>query len=202
MLIIIPAPLFQHFQEYFFSVGYILTVSTLLIVISWPSSFTPAVLESSFIGYIVSIVLLISASRPSWRHPPLMLVAPCLIRAGNAEWLKPTWICPWHLPGLHLRPTPRGWTDLHKLGPASSGYPSFCLVPPSGSGPLLLQGSCAEERFLREYPSRSVACILLLLCAVLLDAVPGDVILVFILKEMNWSCGGSFMGTSSGPLGT
>lgn len=62
-----------HFQEYFFSVGCILTVSTLLIVVSWPSSFTSAFLESSFIGYIVSTVLLTSASRPSWRHPPLML---------------------------------------------------------------------------------------------------------------------------------
>ena len=74
---------------------------------------------------------------------------------------------------------------MHKLGPASSGYASVGLVPPSGSGPLLLQGSSAEERFLREYPSHSVACILLPLCVVLGDVVPGDVILVFILKEMN-----------------
>lgn len=72
-----------------------------------------------------------------------------------------------------------------KLGPASSGYASVCLIPPSGSGPLLLRGSSAEERFLREYPSRNVACILLPLCVILGDAVLGDVVLVFILKEMN-----------------
>lgn len=72
-----------------------------------------------------------------------------------------------------------------KLGPASSGYASVYLIPPSGSGPLLLQGSSAEERFLREYPSRNVACILLPLCVILGDAVLGDMVLVFILKEMN-----------------
>lgn len=93
------------------------------------------------------------------------------------------------MPLVSARASPQTYTwRKDQFAQTWSSFQWVCIslsYSPSGSGPLLLQGSSAEERFLREYPSRNVACILLPLCVILGDAVLGDVVLVFILKEMN-----------------